>query len=229
MAEIIIYGLANFAKLAQFYFNEDSPHRVVAFTVDKKYIKDGMEEFSGVPVVAFEDIEEKYSPDKFKIFIAIGYRNLNHVREKKYLEAKGKGYELVSYICSKAVYWGDTEIGDNCFILENQVIQPTVKIGNDVIIWSGNHFGHDVIIGDHSWLSSQIVVSGGVEIGPHCFVGINASIRDSVKIGKESIIGAGSLILRDVKEKSVFIARQTELYKLNSEQFERMMEISPEK
>lgn len=224
MNKVVVFGTEKLAELAHFYLTKDSPYKVVAFTVNDEFIKE--KQFIGLPVIPFEEIEKHYPPEKFNMFIAIGYRKLNTLRAEKYFEAKKKGYNLISYISSKAIHWGDTEIGDNCFILENQVIQPFVKIGNNVVLWSGNHFGHNVVIGDHCWLASHIVVSGGVTIEPYCFVGINSAIRDNITIGRESIIGASALILRDVKEKSVYIAQQTEIYRLNSEQFEKMMDIS---
>lgn len=224
MEKIVIFGNAKMAELAHFYFTHDTPHEVAAFTVNEKYLAE--KRFMGLPVIPFETIEKQYPPDKFKMFIAIGYKKLNRIRADKYFEAKNKGYRLISYLSSKAIHWGDAEIGDNCFILENQVIQPTVRIGNDVVLWSGNHFGHNVVIGDHSWVSSHVVCSSGVSIGPYSFVGVNAAIRDNVKIGSECIIGMGAVINKDVKDKEVYIALPAEPYRLDSAAFERMMDIS---
>ena len=55
--------------------------------------------------------------------------------------------------------------GDNCFILEDNTVQPFVRIGSNVTLWSGNHIGHDSTIGDHCFISSHVVVSGHVDIG----------------------------------------------------------------
>jgi sugar O-acyltransferase (sialic acid O-acetyltransferase NeuD family) len=222
--KVVIFGTEKMAQLAYFYLKNDSPCEIVAFTADGAYID--KKELWGLPLVPFEDIQKLYPPDEYKMFVAIGYRKLNSLRANKYMEAKNMGYELISYLSSKAIHWGDTEIGENCFILENQVIQPFVKIGNNVIIWSGNHFGHDVVVGDHCWLSSHIICSGNVTIDPYCFIGINATIRDNVTIGRECIIGAGAVILNNTKERQVYIAKPTDLYRLDSEQFERMMDIS---
>jgi len=224
MAKVVVFGTKKMAELAHFYFTKDSPHEVVAFTVDGEFID--QKEFRGLPLVPFEDVIQKYPPDEYKMFIAVGYKNLNTVRAQKYYEAKEKGYELVTYLSSKITHWGDTEIGDNCFILENQVLQPFMKIGNNVTLWCGNHFGHDVVIGDHCYIASHVVVCGGVSIGPYTFIGVNATIRDDTKIGRECIIGAGALILRDVDDKSVYIAKPTDKYPLDSERFEKMMNIS---
>ena len=224
MTRLVIFGTGKLAELAHFYLTNDSPYEVVAFTVNHEFIRE--KQFAGLPIIPFEEIERQYPPDEFKMFIAIGYKKLNTIRADKYNDAKRKGYELISYLSSKAIHWGDTEIGDNCFILENQVIQPSVRIGNDVVLWSGNHFGHDVVIGDHCWISSHVVVSGGVAIGPYTFIGVNATIRDHVGIGRECIIGAGATILNDVNDREVYIAKPTERYRLDSTSFERMMDIS---
>ncbi|MGA3086638.1 MAG: acetyltransferase [Thermodesulfobacteriota bacterium] len=224
MSKVVIFGSEKLSELAYFYLTNDSPYEVAAFTVNEEFLKD--KRFVGLPIVPFEEIERLYPPDKFKMFIAIGYKKLNTIRASKYEEAKSKGYQLISYVSSKAIHWGDTEIGDNCFILENQVIQPFVRIGNDVVLWSGNHFGHNVVIGDHCWISSHVVISGGVSIGPYSFIGVNATIRDNVSIGRECIIGAGAIMLKDAKDREVYIAKPTELYRLDSTSFERMMDIS---
>lgn len=224
MSKIVIFGNEKMAQLAHFYFSRDSNYEIVAFTVDSDYIK--KKKFMDLPVIPFENIEKHYPPEKFSMFVSIAYKNLNKLRESKYNDAKKKGYQLATYVSSKITSWGDTIIGDNCFIFENQVFQPFVKIGNNVTIWSGNHFGHDVEIGNHTFIASHAVLSGYVKVGSNCFIGINATIRDNVEIENESIIGAGALVNKDVKEKSVLIAPPTELYPLNSEQFEKMMEIS---
>ena len=224
MAKVVIFGTEKFAELAHFYLTNDSPYEVVAFTVDEKFID--KKEFLGLPIVPFENVEMNYPPDTYKMFVAVAYKKLNTLRALKYKEAKEKGYELISYLSSKSTHWGDTVIGDNCFIFENQVIQPFVKIGDNVIIWSGNHFGHNVEIGNHCFIASHVVVCGGVSIGPYSFIGVNATLRDDISIGKECIIGAGALILNDTKDKEVYVAKQTERYRLDSTRFEKMMEIS---
>lgn len=225
MAEkLVVFGNGTMAKLAHFYFTHDSVYDVVAFTLDREFIKDTS--FLGLPIVPFENLVDHYPPDDFQMFVAIGYKKLNSLRADKFKHAKELGYTCASYFSSKATHWNDTIFGENCFILENQVFQPFVRIGDNTVIWSGNHFGHDVVIGSHCWLASHIVASGGVEIGDFSFVGVNATFRDNVHIGRQCIVGAGALMLRNASDKQVFIAKQTETYALDSERFERMMEIS---
>lgn len=222
--KLVIFGNEKMAQLANFYFTKDSDYEICAFTVDKAYLTNST--YENLPVVAFEDVEEKYPPSEYYMFVAVGYKKLNMLREKKYNEAKTKGYKLASYVSSKLTSWGDTQIGDNCFIFENQVFQPFVKIGNNVVVWSGNHFGHDVEVGDHTFIASHVVLSGYVKVGCNCFIGINSSIRDQVVIGNECLVGSGSLLNNNIKDKSVYIEQATPMYPMDSEMFEKMMEIS---
>ena len=163
MKRLVIFGAGHLARIAQFYFSRDSEYEVAAFTVHERFVQS--EEYGGLPLVGFETVEEWYGPDEFEMFVAVGYKQLNRVRAEVYRAAKKKNYRLATYVSSKAVYFGDVNCGDNCFILEANVIQPFVKIGNDVVLWSGNHIGHDVVIEDHCFVSSHVVLSGHVRVG----------------------------------------------------------------
>jgi len=88
-------------------------------------------------------------------------------------------------------------------------VQPFVRLGSDVILWSGNHIGHDSSIGDHCFIASHVVVSGNVHIGASCFVGVNATFRDGITVAPRCVIGAGALILKDTQEGEVYSVRGT--------------------
>ena len=151
---LVIFGSAEIASLARFYFEHDSDYRVVAFTVDDEYVDS--DTFDGLPLLPFSEILDRHPPDGHEMFVGLSYAHLNQLRAAKYQQAREAGYTLASYVCSRSTTWSDLNIGDNCFILENQTIQPTVEIGNDVMIWSGNHLGHGSTIGDHSYISSHV-------------------------------------------------------------------------
>lgn len=204
---IVMVGVGNIADVAYEFLTYDSPHEVVAFAVDKDYLKSDTK--FGLPVVPFETVEEHYGPDEYGMFVAIGYAKLNHLRARFYRQAKEKGFSLVSYVSSEAFVWRNVEIGENCFILEDNVIQPFVNIGNNVTLWSGNHIGHCAVIKDHVYLASHVVVSGFVEIGEYCFVGVNATFADNVRVRKNCLMGAGAMILRDTEEGKVYGSKMT--------------------
>ncbi len=206
--KLVIFGSGDIAQLAHYYFSEDSDYEVVAFTVDAAYKTD--DTFCGLPVIAFEELKSVYSTDDVNVFVALSYSKLNAIRKEKYLTVKSLGYKLVSYISSKATVLNNRNIGENCFILEDNTIQPFVQIGNNITLWSGNHIGHHSVVKDHTFLASHIVVSGGVSIGEQCFIGVNATLRDHISVGDRCVVGAGALLLENAEPDGVYKGVATE-------------------
>ncbi len=215
MAKIIIFGNGEIGELAKYYFSNDSKNEVIAFTADEQYIKS--ETFCGLPLVGFKEVTKRYPPQKYKMFVGLSYTEMNKIRAKKYYEAKSLGYGLVSYVSSQCTFLTNKPVGDNCFLLENNTIQPFVEIGNNVTLWSGNHIGHDSVIEDHCFITSHVVVSGHVHIHKYCFIGVNATLRNSITIAPETLIGAGAIIMKDTVEKGVYIPEKSKLLMTKSD------------
>ena len=221
MSKLVIFGCGDIAQLAHFYFTSDSANEVVAFTVDRAYLPaDAM--FCGLPVVPFEEVDQMYPPDTHAIFVALSYTKINQVRAAKVDEAAQKGYSLASYISSRATVLTQEPIGANAFILEDNTVQPFVKIGRDVTLWSGNHIGHHSEIGDHCFIASHIVVSGGVKVGPRCFIGVNATLRDHITIGEGCVIGMGAMILADCEADGLYAVTGTERAKIPASRLRKL-------
>jgi len=216
MIKIIIFGTGDIAQIANFYFETDSNYEVVAFTVDKLYLIDN--EFEGKPVIPFEEIINSYPPDRYKMFIAISYKSMNKIREEKYLQSKKMGYELVSYVSSRCTYLSQFSCGDNCFIFEDNTIQPFVKIGNNVTIWSGNHIGHHSEIWDNNFISSHVVISGHCKIKNNCFLGVNSTLHNNIEIEKETLIAAGAIVSKSTKPKNVILPVSSSVFNKNSDE-----------
>lgn len=123
---------------------------------------------------------------------------------------------------SRATVLNDDRIGENCFVLEDNTIQPFVEIGDNVTLWSGNHIGHHSRIGSHSFLASHVVVSGGVVIGEQCFIGVNATLRDHIRIGDRCVIGAQALLLEDAAPEGVYIGNATERSRVPSSRLRKI-------
>lgn len=199
--KIIIFGDSAFAEVAYEYFTYDSEYEVVAFTVSAEYLK--KKEIFGVPVVPFEDIEKTYPPQGYEMHIALVYNLLNRVRIRFYNEAKQKGYTLANYISSKAFVWRNVTMGDNCFIFEDNTIQPFVKIGSNNVFWSGNHIGHHSSIGSHNFISSHVVVSGFCNIGNANFMGVNSAMGNNLNLGNDCLIGSFVHIVKNIPDGSL--------------------------
>ncbi|MGZ3689185.1 MAG: acetyltransferase [Bdellovibrionota bacterium] len=208
--KLVLFGTGEIASLAKFYFTKDSAYEVVAFTADDEFAT--AKEFEGLPLVPFSQVTSQFPPTQYEMHVALSYRKLNRIRHEKYLAAKKAGYRLASYVCSKSVTWDDLTIGDNCFILENQTIQPTVKIGNNVMIWSGNHLGHGCTVEDNVYMASHICISGHARIGAFTFIGVNAAVRDFATIGSDCFIAMNAAVTRDVKPGSVVVGAKGTIF-----------------
>jgi len=201
--KVIIFGMQDYAELAHYYLKNDSPYEVVAFCLNEAYLPEE-KMFKGLPIIPFEEVEQKYPAGEFSFFAPMSPKKMNQVREGVYNNIKTKGYNLVSYISSKATIF-DNEIGDNCFILEDNTLQPFTKIGNNVVLWSGNHIGHHGEIKDHVTFTSHVVMSGHCIIGENSFLGVNATLRDGLTIAKGTLVGMAAAITKDTDEWGIYI------------------------
>lgn len=203
MKKVIIFGTEQSAQLANYYLNETSnEYEVVAFTCHQKFKK--TEIIFEKPLVDFENLENIYPPNEYYLFAPMTGKGLNKIREKVYNEGKEKGYQFISYISKYATVLTE-DIGENCFILEDNTIQPFVKIGNNCVLWSGNHIGHHSIIKDHVFITSHVVISGNCIIENYCWFGVNATIRNNLHIKEGTLISMGSCLTKDTEEYTVYL------------------------
>jgi sugar O-acyltransferase (sialic acid O-acetyltransferase NeuD family) len=216
--KVIIFGNGVFAEHIYYLLTHDSPYEVVAFTVDRKYIKE--DKLFGLPVVPFETVESLFSPSEFKMSVAVSFQRINRLREEKYFQAKAKGYHLIDYISSKATTFPGLIVGNNCIILENATIGPFVEIGDDVIIASGAIIGHHTVIQDHCFISPGAVVLGGVKVDKYCLIGANATVKEEVTVASECLIGSGVAITKDTQEKGVYFNPPAELSPKRSDELQ---------
>lgn len=200
--KVIIFGNRDTAELAHYYLTNDSNYEVVAFTVNQEYLTENT--FLGLPIVPFENLESIYPPSEYLFFAPMTGVKMNTIRKNIYEEGKKKGYEYISYVSSKATVCGN-QIGENCFILEDNTLQPFTSIGNNVVMWSGNHIGHHGKIEDHVFFTSHIVLSGHCHVKERAWFGVNATIRDYTTIGEGSLIAMGSLITKNTDDNGFYM------------------------
>jgi sugar O-acyltransferase (sialic acid O-acetyltransferase NeuD family) len=215
--QLVVVGDTAFAEVAYEYFTHDSPYRVAAFSVEDRYRKKGS--LFGLPVVPFETLDREFPPEHHDLFVAVVYTQMNRLRARLSQAARARGYHLASYRSSRAFIWPNVKFGEHCFIFENNVVQPFVQVGEDVVLWSGNHIGHHSVIGDHCFISSHVVLSGYVEVGASCFLGVNSAVANNVKIAADCWIGPGVTITQDTEAGKIYPAAKAEPAKVGSLRF----------
>jgi acetyltransferase-like isoleucine patch superfamily enzyme len=220
VSKIVLFGSGRGASVAHRFFAGDTEHEVVGFAVDGQHLS--AQEYRGLPLVAFEDVQQRFPPETCRMHVLLGYQQMNGLRRRKFNEAKAKGYTLESYVASNIFRVEPITVGENCFILDNQSISLDVEIGSNVVMWSSNHIGDMSIIHDHAWVASHVTVAANVTIGERAFLGIGATVSNGVTIGAESLIGANLMISGDTAPKSVHVFGQGKL-DIESSPFMRMM------
>jgi sugar O-acyltransferase (sialic acid O-acetyltransferase NeuD family) len=218
---IIIYGTSPAAIQSHYDFTTDTDHNVVAFTVEQKEIKEA--EFLGLPVIPFETVESVYPPNEFGMFIAVYFNRVNSVRMKKFEEAKAKGYELVSYVSSKAIVWPDLHVGENCMICDGANVRPFTKLGNDTFIMPEAVIGHDAVVADHCYVAIGAVLLAAAKVESCCVIGAKATILNGVTVARECVISAGAVINKNTKEKGVYTVNEPTLQPLASDKMANVL------
>ena len=209
MSRVVIFGTGDFAEVVYASFSHDGRYEVCGFTVHEQYrVKTT---FLGLDVVPFERIEEVFPPDRFDMFVAVGYRRINQLRAEIYALCKQKNYSLITYISPRASLLGNVALGENCFVGENTVIRTFSRIGNDVIIGACCYIGQKTQIGDHCFISQSASLAGNLIMDQYTFVGPNATIRDRIHIRSHCVIGAGAVILGDTVPNGVYRSQPAEL------------------
>jgi sugar O-acyltransferase (sialic acid O-acetyltransferase NeuD family) len=220
--KLIIIGDSAFAEIACEYFVVDTNYEVVAFSVESPYLT--RDQLQGLPVVAFETLDQRYSPIDHDVFVAITYTQLNRLRARFVSMAKARGYSLASYISPRAFLWRNVEVGEHCFVFEDNTLQPFVKIGDNVVLWSGNHIGHHSVVRSNCFISSHVVISGFCDIGENSFLGVNCTLANNVTISKDNWIGLGVTITRNTEPNQLFKGEQPEPAKVPALRFFKVKE-----
>jgi sugar O-acyltransferase (sialic acid O-acetyltransferase NeuD family) len=224
VAKVIIFGTGRGADTAFRYLSKDSPHEVCAFTVEAQYMRAAS--FLGRPVFEYESLASRLSSDDYEMFVPLGFQEMNGLRAAKYLDAKRKGYRFISYVNSRCYALEGMTVGENCFILDSQIVNLDVTIGNNVTMWSGNHIGDRTVIGDHVWIASHVSLAGDVTVGESCFIGVNASVSNNVHLAPRTFVGANVLIAQNTAPDSVHIAPTAKQVSIPSTKFLSMLNLT---
>ena len=215
--KLVIVGDSAFAEIAREYFDADSDYRVAGFAVEAAYLK--RTELHGLPVVAFEDLERCFPAADHEIFVAVVYTQLNRLRTRLAQAAKARGYRLASFVSPRAFMWRNVTIGEHCFVFEDNTVQPFVSIGDNVVLWSGNHVGHHSVIEANCFVASHVVISGFCTIGASSFLGVNATIANNVRVGRDNWVGPNVAVMKDTADGALFKTEQPEPARVSAPRF----------
>lgn len=205
MKELYIFGAGEFAEIALDYFSRENQYKFKNFVVDDDYIESSPNTIHGFEVKSFSSSLSDMQKVGSEVFIAISASRMNDDRKKVYERCKSLGVSFATYVSPMAFVSPYAKLGHNVFVFENNVIQNGATIGDNTILWSGNHIGHHTVVGSHVFLSSHVVISGFCVIEDNCYLGVNSTVIDHIKVAPKTLVGAGTLILADTQPHSIYV------------------------
>lgn len=208
--QIVLYGDTMFsAELMKIISLEYGNDKVIAFTIDSKYKKS--EEFCGLPMYPFEQLEHYIDVSNSEILLTIGYNNMNQLREVKYEECKSRGFMVHKYISKQAIVYSD-KIGEGCIIMPGVYIGPFCMLGNCNIIKASCSLPHHITLGNFNWIAGGCSYGGDVLQGNNCFVGLGSTIRNGISIADKTFIGAHSYLSSNTIDEGVYIGNPAKFF-----------------
>lgn len=202
MRKCIIFGANDFGSMLKFYIEKYSDIRCEAYTLDYQYITKRTRD--SIPVIPFETIQTIYPPDKYIVFLAIGYRKMNDIRKEKYLQTISKGYKVENFIhpTANCEY---SQIGTGNIIFENVTFAYNTQIGNGNIFWNGVQISHESVIGDFNYFAPSATLAGKTVVKNNCFVGINAAVHGARTLEDYTLVGAGAYMNTSSEKGKVYV------------------------
>ena len=84
-------------------------------------------------------------------------------------------------------------------------MQHQVRVGDNVVLWSGNHIGHQTVIENDCFIASHVVISGFCTVGRGSYLGVNSSVNDQLSLAEDCVIGAGAVVVENTEPRQVYV------------------------
>lgn len=159
--------------------------------------------FNGVPVLGPLSASGQY-PD---CYFVNGIGSVNNFWKKETIIASSglteDAFETIIHPTASVSRFA--RLGKGVVVYQNVTITSNANIGNHVVVLPGAVISHDDIIGDYTCIAGGVCISGGVTVGKSCYLGTNCCLNSMIKIGDCSLVGMGSVVLRDVPDRTVVV------------------------
>lgn len=146
---------------------------------------------SNYQVLGTEDELPKLMNYCARALVAVGQIKSHILRSALFSTLVEMGYQLPTIISPNAYVSPSSKIGAGSIIMHGAIVNAGAQIGKNCIINSQSLVEHDVTIADHCHVSTGAIINGEVQVGEGCFIGSRSVIKECVVLGNRCIVGMG--------------------------------------
>lgn len=147
------------------------------------------------------------------IFPSVGE---NTIRKKMHQFICSNQLNEIVLIHISATIGFQVSIGNSTLVASNVCVNSLSRIGKGCILNTNCVIEHECIIEDYVHVGPGTVLTGNVTVSELTFIGANATVKQGVKIGKNCIIGAGSVVLENIPDNTIYVGNPAKYLRDNA-------------
>ena len=203
MHDLIIIGNGGHAKIVIDILEERGDYNILGIIT--KNIGDEIG-IGGYPILGNDSLlKELFNKGVKLAVLGVGGYTDNSLRKRIYNNLKKIGFQIISAIHPTASLSKTVLMGEANVIFAGVVINPYVRLGNNIIVGTGSTIDHDSIIKDHSLISAGVTVGAETKIEEEVLLALGSKVISGVTICKGALIGAGALVMGEISEPGTYI------------------------
>lgn len=214
--EILVYGAGGFARETKDVIDAmaaaGQPVRCAGFLDDA--IREDADSLNEAPVLGGE---EKVAEWKARAEFLVGIGS-PAVRKRVADKVAHLGGRFATVLHPTAVTTRFVTFGEGTIVTAGVILTNRIAIGRHVILNLDVTVGHDCVLEDFVTVAPGVHISGNVRIGEGTEIGTGVVIIPGVRIGRWAIIGAGSVVTKNLPDRSTAVGVPARVIKVREEE-----------
>jgi len=202
--KIVIVGAGGFGKEVLSTLHDCNKkkkrYNMIGFIDDNKSLEGKL--IDDVPILGGISWLSKKAARDVRAVVTIGD---GKIRQRVVKKLKENHVNFITIIHPSVALSKFVEIGEGTIIQAGSIVMPDTKIGNHVHINMDCSVAHDCTLEDFVTLTPGVHINGNNIIKTGAYLGTGTTTKDMLTIGRWSIIGAGTVLIKNVQEYSMYV------------------------
>lgn len=159
--------------------------------------------YNDVPIVGGREQVERYDPLQTEFLITFSSPT-SYLKRQPYVDSLLKEYPTIRFakiIHPRSSISPSASIGAGTFVGLGAVVDAKASVGSHCLILFHSIVSRFVEIGDFTFISATVNITGGKSIGKSAYLGVKSTVN--ANIGDNVLVSAGSLVMKDVRENCI--------------------------